>query len=131
MKLTMPAEWEKHERTWMSWPPNNYLLGDSSEEAELTRATWANVANAIVKYEPVTVLATSDQIELARNYLHPSIEIVEAELNDAWLRDNGPTFSKSESCSFNESTKSPIFIASLHVSFKKKLRLNALLCELV
>jgi agmatine deiminase len=28
--------------------------------------------------------------------LHPSIEIVEAELNDAWLRDNGPTFSKSE-----------------------------------
>jgi agmatine deiminase len=96
MKLTMPAEWEKHERTWMSWPPNNYLLGDSSEEAELTRTTWANVANAIVKYEPVTVLATSDQIELARNYLHPSIEIVEAELNDAWLRDNGPTFSKSE-----------------------------------
>jgi agmatine deiminase len=72
------------------------LLGDSSEEAELTRTTWANVANAIVKYEPVTVLATSDQIELARNYLHPSIEIVEAELNDAWLRDNGPTFSKSE-----------------------------------
>jgi agmatine deiminase len=80
----------------MSWPPNNYLLGDSSEEAELTRTTWADVANAIVKYEPVTVLATSDQIELARNYLHPSIEIVEAELNDAWLRDNGPTFSKSE-----------------------------------
>jgi len=28
--------------------------------------------------------------------LHPSIEIVEAELNDAWLRDNGPTFAKSE-----------------------------------
>ena len=80
MSLTMPAEWEKHERTWMSWPPNNYLLGESDEEAELTRTTWANVANAIVKYEPVTVLATSDQIELARNYLHPSIEIVEAEL---------------------------------------------------
>ena len=96
MKLTMPAEWEKHERTWMSWPPNNYLLGESDGEAELTRTTWASVANAIVKFEPVTVLATSDQIELARNYLHPSIEIVEAELNDAWLRDNGPTFAKSE-----------------------------------
>ena len=96
MKLTMPAEWEKHERTWMSFPPNNYLLGESEQEAELTRTTWANVANAIAKYEPVTVLATSDQIELARNYLHQSIEIVEAELNDAWLRDNGPTFAKSE-----------------------------------
>jgi agmatine deiminase len=80
----------------MSWPPNNYLLGESDEEAELTRTTWANVANAIAKYEPVTVLATTDQLEIARNYLHPSIEIVEAELNDAWLRDNGPTFAKSE-----------------------------------
>ena len=80
----------------MSWPPNNYLLGESDEEAELTRTTWANVANAIVRYEPVTVLATTDQLEIARNYLHPSIEIVEAELNDAWLRDNGPTFAKSE-----------------------------------
>ena len=76
MKLRMPAEWEKHERTWMSWPPNNYLLGENDKEAELTRTTWANVANAIVKYEPVTVLATSDQIELARNYLHTSIEMM-------------------------------------------------------
>ena len=83
MKLTMPAEWELHARTWMSWPPKNYLLGESDEEAELTRTAWANVANAIAKFEPVTVLATSDQIELARNYLHQSIEIVEAELNDA------------------------------------------------
>jgi agmatine deiminase len=80
----------------MSWPPNNYLLGENDEEAELTRTTWASVANAIVKYEPVTVLATTDQLEIARNYLHPSIEIVETELNDAWLRDNGPTFAKSE-----------------------------------
>lgn len=97
MKLTMPAEWETHERTWMSFPPNNYLLGENEEDAERTRSTWANVANTIAKYEPVTVLATSDQIELTRNYLHPSIEIVEAELNDAWLRDNGPTFAKDES----------------------------------
>lgn len=97
MKLTMRAEWETHERTWMSFPPNNYLLGENEEDAERTRSTWANVANTIAKYEPVTVLATSDQIELARNYLHPSIEIVEAELNDAWLRDNGPTFAKDES----------------------------------
>jgi len=34
MKLTMPAEWEAHERTWMAWPPANYLLGQSDAEAE-------------------------------------------------------------------------------------------------
>jgi agmatine deiminase len=97
MKLTMPAEWVTHERTWMAWPPNNYLLGESETEAEAARTTWAAVANAVVKYEPVSVLATSDQLEIARAYLHPSIEIVEADFDDAWMRDSGPTFVKDQS----------------------------------
>ena len=97
MKLTMPPEWAKHERTWMAWPPTNYLLGETDAEAEAARSSWANVANAIVRFEPVSVLATSDQLEIARAYLHPSIEIIEAELDDAWMRDSGPTFVKDES----------------------------------
>ena len=96
MKLTMPAEWEAHERTWMAWPPKNYLLGESEVQAEAARTAWAAVANAVIKYEPVSVLATSDQLEIARAYLHPSIEIIEAELDDAWIRDSGPTFVKNE-----------------------------------
>ena len=73
MTFTMPAEWEAHERTWMAWPPNNYLLGESEVEAEAAITTWAAVANTVVKYEPVSVLATTDQLEIARAYLHPSI----------------------------------------------------------
>jgi agmatine deiminase len=95
VKLTMPAEWETHERTWMAFPPNNYLLGEDAKTAELTRSAWANVANEIARFEPVSVLATTDQLEIARAYLHPSIEIIEAELDDAWLRDSGPTFVKN------------------------------------
>jgi len=97
MKLTMPAEWEAHERTWMAWPPANYLLGESDADAEAARSSWASVANAIVRFEPVSVLATSDQLEIARAYLHPSIELIEAELDDAWMRDTGPSFVKDES----------------------------------
>ena len=97
MKLTMPPEWDRHERTWMAWPPKNYLLGETDADAEAARSSWANVANAIVAFEPVSVLATSDQLEIARAYLHPSIEIIEAELDDAWMRDSGPTFVKDES----------------------------------
>jgi agmatine deiminase len=97
MKLTMPAEWQTHERTWMAWPPKNYLLGESDSEAEACRSAWAAVANAVTKYEPVSVLATTDQLEIARAYLHPSIEIIEADLDDAWMRDSGPTFVKDES----------------------------------
>lgn len=81
----------------MAWPPANYLLGESAAEAEAARSTWASVANAIVRFEPVSVLATSDQLEIARAYLHPSIELIEAELDDAWMRDTGPTFVKDES----------------------------------
>jgi agmatine deiminase len=80
MKLTMPAEWEVHERTWMAWPPSNYLLGENAADAEAARSSWASVANAIVRFEPVSVLATIDQLEIARAYLHPSIELIEAEL---------------------------------------------------
>jgi len=97
MTFAMPAEWEAHERTWMAWPPKNYLLGESVSEAEAARTSWAAVANAVINYEPVSVLATTDQIEIARAYLHPSIEIIEAELDDAWMRDSGPTFVKDES----------------------------------
>jgi len=81
----------------MAWPPANYLLGESDADAEAARSTWASVANGIVRFEPVSVLVTRDQLEIARAYLHPSIELIEAELDDAWMRDTGPTFVKDES----------------------------------
>jgi agmatine deiminase len=96
MKLRMPAEWEKHERTWMAWPPNNYLLGETEADSEKARTAWANVANAVSQYEPVSMLCQKENIDLARAYLNPAIEIIEAELDDAWMRDSGPTFAKDE-----------------------------------
>lgn len=96
MKLQMPPEWAPHERSWMAWPSAPYTLGDTPEQAEAARSSWAAVANAIVRFEPVSVLAVTADLELARAYLHPSIEIIEAELNDAWMRDIGPSFAKDQ-----------------------------------
>lgn len=96
MSFLMPAEWEEHSRTWMAWPSASYTLGDSAEEHEAARSTWASVANAVARFEPVSVLCESDCLEIARAYLHPSIEIIESELDDAWMRDSGPTFVKDE-----------------------------------
>lgn len=92
----MPAEWEEHSRTWMAWPSVSYTLGDTAEEQEAARSTWASVANAVARFEPVSVLCESDSLEIARAYLHPSIEIIESELDDAWMRDSGPSFVKDE-----------------------------------
>lgn len=92
MTWRMPAEWEPHERTWMAWPSSGYTLGDTEQEADEARACWASVANAIVRFEPVTVVVDPAAVEVARKWLAESVEIIEAELDDAWMRDIGPSF---------------------------------------
>lgn len=91
----MPAEWEPHECTWMAWPSSGYTLGDSDADWQEARATWAAVANAVIEFEPVRMLCEPDAVEIARQFLDPSVEIISADLDDAWMRDIGPTFVKN------------------------------------
>ena len=95
-KWTMPPEWQKHDRTWMAWPSSGYTLGDNETDAMQARETWAAVAHAIIRFEPVSMLCQPDDIELAEAFLDPRVEIIAAELDDAWMRDIGPTFVKNE-----------------------------------
>lgn len=92
MSWTMPAEWAPHERTWMAWPTSGYTVGDTEEEAEEARRTWSAVANAIVAFEPVTMVVDPRDVDIASRYLDNAVETLVAPLNDAWMRDIGPTF---------------------------------------
>ncbi|MEY3908881.1 MAG: hypothetical protein RLZZ90_788, partial [Actinomycetota bacterium] len=92
----MPAEWAHHERTWMAWPSAGYTLGDTDSDHQEARLAWASVANAIVRFEPVSMLCVAADLEMARQFLDPRVSLIEAQLNDAWMRDIGPTFVKSE-----------------------------------
>ena len=87
-----PAEWEQHTRTWMAWPSSGYALGDSEADIAEARGAWASVANAIVKHEPVTMFVDPSAADVAREWLDDRVAIVEAKLDDAWMRDVGPTF---------------------------------------
>ena len=89
--FAMPAEWARHERTWMAWPTEGYTLGEEPDEAY---RAWSQVANTIVRYEPVTmVIDPSPQARAsATAWLDPAVQRVERPLNDAWMRDIGPTF---------------------------------------
>lgn len=94
--MRMPAEWEPHERTWMAWPSSGYTLGESDIQAHEARSAWASVALAIAQFEPVTMVVLPEHSALARHYLsertaHP-VTLLEAPLDDAWMRDIGPTF---------------------------------------
>lgn len=88
----MPHEGEPHERLWLSWPSRGYTLGDTAEDAEVARRTWAAVANAAARFEPVTVVVAPRDVETAPRYLDSSIELRLREIDDAWIRDAGPTF---------------------------------------
>jgi len=76
----------------MAWPSQGYTLGDSSEEIESAQRTWAAVANAIVDFEPVTMIVMPGDGAIARAHLVADVELVEVPLDDAWMRDIGPTF---------------------------------------
>jgi agmatine deiminase len=88
----MPAETARQDRLWMAFPTGGYTLGDTAEEAHAARSVWAAVANAAVEFEPVTVVVAPDDVGTAARYLDPAVEVLTADLNDAWMRDIGPTF---------------------------------------
>lgn len=93
---TMPAEWEPHERTWMAWPTEGYLLGDAEADAQEARAAWASVANAVVRFEPVTMVVDPRDADSVGAWLDPRVTVVQAPLDDAWMRDIGPTFVRTD-----------------------------------
>ncbi|MFE0627519.1 agmatine/peptidylarginine deiminase [Streptomyces sp. NPDC058864] len=91
---TMPPEWAPHTRTWMAWPSPSVTF-DGAEDLAESRAAWAAVARAVARFEPVTVVARPEDAAGARELLGPGgadVTVAEAPLDDAWMRDMGPTF---------------------------------------
>ena len=89
----MPGEFEEHKQAWMLWPerPDNWRNG-----AKPAQRVFANVANAIAEFEPVTVGVSDAQFENARRLLCENVRVVEISSNDSWVRDCGPTFVKND-----------------------------------
>jgi len=87
----MPAEYEPHERCLIAWPTRTReYWGD---HYMLAQHTYAAVAQAIARFEPVTVVARPGEGVAARSYCGSGdIEVVELPLDDSWIRDSGPNF---------------------------------------
>lgn len=93
MTWFMPAETAPQERIWMSYPVvGASALGDDPEQQREARAAWSAVANAIVEFEPVTIIVDPSEYRNAKATLDPRVEILTAPLDDSWMRDSGPTF---------------------------------------
>ncbi|MDJ0395973.1 agmatine deiminase family protein [Rhodococcus sp. G-MC3] len=96
MTFLMPAETAPQEKVWMAFPCEGYSLGADEAAKDEARSTWAAVAHAVREFEPVTVVVDPAETAIARKYLSADIEITETPLNDAWMRDIGPTFVHAE-----------------------------------
>lgn len=77
-------------RTWMLWPVRPDVWRCAAEPAQ---RAFAAVANAIGRFEPVCVGVPTGLVKSARDLLDPAtVNIVEIDQNDAWMRDTGPIF---------------------------------------
>lgn len=86
----MPAEWECHSRTLISWPVADALVWPKNLDD--VRAGYAAVVRAVAAFEPVLLLVNPEDMPMARALCGSDVEYLELPHDDAWLRDNGPTF---------------------------------------
>lgn len=91
LNYTMPAEWGQHERTFISWPVQDSMVYPYNHAA--VSAGYAEIIRAIAEFEPVTVIVNPDDMETVEQLaLGANVTLLPIRHNDAWLRDNGPTF---------------------------------------
>ncbi|WP_261664778.1 agmatine/peptidylarginine deiminase [Deinococcus sp. Marseille-Q6407] len=91
--FAMPAEWEPHAATWMSWPADDELWFGHLEGV---RQDYAELVRTIARFERVELLCRSAECEAdARRRLGEDARNVtfhQVPLDDSWVRDNGPIF---------------------------------------
>ncbi|VVB70651.1 Nitrilase [uncultured archaeon] len=91
----MPAEWERHEAIWLSWP---YDL-DSFPEIEKVEAAYTTIIKAIHESEIVNLLVKDEMMQSAvlERLKSAKVDLRRIRFHlvdyaDVWFRDYGPTF---------------------------------------
>ncbi|NUB07757.1 agmatine deiminase family protein [Azospirillum sp. Vi22] len=88
--FTMPGEWERHTRCWMAWPCRPETWPEGAFDA--AAAAYTDVARAISRFEPVTMVCDPADVADASLACGPGVEILPLPISDSWIRDTGPSF---------------------------------------
>ena len=96
IRYRMPAEWEQHKATWLSWPHNPT---DWPGKMSSVQKTYAELTQKLAAVEEVCILVNSERHEMrARAYLKQAqadlanIHFHHISTNRSWIRDYGPVF---------------------------------------
>jgi len=95
----MPAEWEPHEATWISWPQPGCNSFPGSYERVIP--TFVQMAAALAESETLRInVRDAAQEKLVRSLLSKApperIEFHHIRTNEPWCRDHGPIFVRRE-----------------------------------
>ncbi|MEM7247748.1 MAG: agmatine deiminase family protein [Acidobacteriota bacterium] len=87
-----PDEGHPHRRTWMAFGASDPIWDDLLPRV---RTDLGRIARILAEHEPVTMLVRPHERALAARACGDAVELVDAKLDDLWIRDTGPVFVRS------------------------------------
>jgi agmatine deiminase len=98
--LNMPAEWEKHEATWLSWPNDDDFF---QEKIGNVKKLYVEIISHLHKGEYVKIVVLNQEVEDKVKMLLTEagvdlskIIFFQIDYVDVWMRDYSPTFIKKD-----------------------------------
>ena len=93
----MPAEWETHSGTWLTWPHNPETW--PKQDMQQVETEFMGIIRPLAKNEFVHILVNDEDMENtvastlnANNVEMKNIFLHDIPTNDSWIRDYGPNF---------------------------------------
>jgi agmatine deiminase len=100
MKYRMPAEWERHDATWIAWPHNPE---DWPEKFEPIPWVYADIVRCLAAVERVEILvndaesqAAATQMLVRTGVAMDNVRFHQWPTDRVWTRDSGPIFVRSQ-----------------------------------
>jgi len=90
---SMPAEWERHRATWLSWPKNPDTF--PAEILPLVEASYVKIVKALASDEEVRIMVDDPKTEArVRSLIDANANVTFRRLRtvDVWVRDYGPIY---------------------------------------
>ena len=93
----MPAEWETHSGTWLTWPHNPETWPE--QDMQQVETEFMGIIRPLAKNESVHILVNDEDMGNAvestlnvNNFEMKNIFLHDIPTNDSWIRDYGPNF---------------------------------------
>ncbi len=91
----MPAEWEPHEATWLSWPKKDGISFPGTYEKIMP--VFAKIVDSLAESEEVRINVADQAAEdfvrsVIKDVRHNHVRFFHIPTNEPWCRDHGPIF---------------------------------------